>query len=110
MAKKSVEKKEPVEEINSLLEKDHDEISAEMTEKAQVVEVGEDEHDESGGKQKKAPRLSKILTKQNYDYIENISRMDGISIGEYINRLVTDDRVERADEKPSGKAKKKKNK
>lgn len=45
-----------------------------------------------GKKGKKLPRINMAFTTENHTYIKKRSRQEGMSITEYVNRLIDDDR------------------
>jgi len=50
-----------------------------------------------GKKGKKLPRINMAFSTQNLEYLQIISRIEGISITEYVNRLVEADKESRND-------------
>lgn len=45
-----------------------------------------------GKKGQKLPRINMAFTTENHTYIKRRSRQEGMSITEYVNRLIDDDR------------------
>lgn len=54
-----------------------------------IVQTNEDD------KEKKFARIDKILTKENLRYLKAITHSEGVSVSDYINRLVTEDQAKR---------------
>lgn len=54
-------------------------------------------------KEKKLPRIDKILTEDNLRYLKDIAGMERVSIGVYINKLVNEDQVRQSAGNEQGK-------
>lgn len=67
----------------------------------EVQEVQEDRKSVSkttqGRKGQKLPRINMAFLPENLEYLQVISRIEGVSITEYVNRLIDSDRAERSD-------------
>jgi|HigsolmetaGSP11D_1036233.scaffolds.fasta_scaffold00512_25 hypothetical protein len=50
-----------------------------------------------GRKGQKLPRINMAFSPQNHEYLQLISRLEGVSITEYVNRLIETDRGLRAE-------------
>lgn len=50
-----------------------------------------------GRKGQKLPRINMAFSQDNLEYLQIISSMEGISMTEYVNRLIAVDREERKD-------------
>lgn len=61
-------------------------------------------HGTQGKKGQKLPRINMAFSLENLEYLQIISRVSGVSITEYVNRLVMADRNERAEEIDQAKA------
>ena len=55
-------------------------------------------HSTQGRKGQKLPRINMAFSPENLEYLQIISRVEGISITEYINILIKTDSSSRADE------------
>ncbi|RNC62848.1 MAG: hypothetical protein AWM53_01871 [Candidatus Dichloromethanomonas elyunquensis] len=44
-------------------------------------------------KEKRFPRIDSILTEDNLRYLNNITRSEGVSVSDYINKLVNEDQA-----------------
>lgn len=55
-------------------------------------------HGTQGRKGQKLPRINMAFTQENLNYLQIIARIEGVSITEYVNRLVKADHAARADE------------
>ena len=49
-------------------------------------------------KKPKLPRINMEFSNGNHDYLKIISRIEGVSITEYVNKLIAEDKTRRADE------------
>lgn len=61
-------------------------------------------HGTQGKRGKKHPRINMAFPADNLEYLQLISRIEGVSITEYVNRLVATDRAARATEIEQAKA------
>jgi len=62
----------------------------------QEQEVHEALHKTQGRKGHKLPRFNMALAQENLDYLRIISRIEGVTMTEYVNRIVAADRERRA--------------
>jgi isopropylmalate/homocitrate/citramalate synthase len=53
----------------------------------------EKDKDKEGQIGKKLPRMNKALTKDNFRYLQDIAHVEGVSITEYVNRIVDADQA-----------------
>jgi predicted DNA binding CopG/RHH family protein len=65
------------------------------TQEAQEVHLT---HGTQGRKGQKLPRINMAFAQENLNYLQIIARIEGVSITEYVNRLVKADHAARADE------------
>ena len=57
-----------------------------------------------GKKGQKLPRINMAFSPENHEYLEIVSRIDGISKTDFVNRLIAKDRSRRSDEVEKAKS------
>ena len=87
---------------NTFLVHDTQEVQQEPS--APSVQEAAIVHGTQGKKGQKLPRINMAFSLDNLEYLQIISRVSGVSITEYVNRLVMTDRHERAEELEQAKA------
>ena len=81
----------------------HKTLKTSMEESFKLMEEAQEEKRKpisqttQGKKGKKLPRINMAFSIQNLEYLQIISRVEGISITEYVNRLVEADKESRKD-------------
>lgn len=63
----------------------------------QEVQYVQETHPTQGKKGKKLPRINMAFSPENLEYLQLISRLEGISITQYVNNLVAKDRADKSD-------------
>ncbi len=63
----------------------------------QATPKGRKPHPTQGKKGKKLPRINMAFSQDNIDYLTLISRVEGCSKTEYVNRLIAKDQKKRKD-------------
>lgn len=116
MSKKSLKENNPVAQIISPLQKTQETQTTQEVQKVPDVQAGQNVQasqetklakDKQWQKKKKLPRANKVFSKDNLQYLKTVAQIEGVSISEYINRLVTADQANRANELERSKASKK---
>ena len=64
---------------------------------AQEVQDEQGKQLTQGRKGQKLPRINMAFQPDNLDYLQTISRIEGVSMTDYVNRLLQRDRIARAD-------------
>jgi hypothetical protein len=71
---------------------------APSTHDTQEVQEVQEVQGTQGRKGHKLPRINMAFNQENLDYLQLISRIEGMSMTQYVNRLIETDRYDRADD------------
>jgi predicted DNA binding CopG/RHH family protein len=98
MPKKNFKDINPAMAFITETQEEQDAINAHDTQHEQNTHVVSVAHTTQGKKGHKLPRINMAFSPENLEYLQIISRIEGMSITEYVNTLIKTDSSKRANE------------
>ena len=99
MAKKKFKAEKPdkdyllIPQVEMEAKQEADDYGRQITQNKQNNTAGNPRPEKQSGKGPKLPRKNIALEPVNVDYLEQMSRLAGISISNYVNRMINADRI-----------------